>query len=130
MIASLVVVRCGGRRKEYAFDKKSGVVEAIGNQDALALYQLNEEYAPFFCVQCDGSYCSVHWKKQPASGKTSGLCPVGHERNWDQAHFGSCPICGRALEPDVRLYWDTHCPECADKSLDDWSEDSESVEAE
>jgi NAD-dependent SIR2 family protein deacetylase len=138
MIASQVVVRCAGRRKEYRFDTNSGLLAAIENQDARALYQLNPEYAQFYCPDCDQSYCSEHWKKRDESGrldasclalqdKTYGFCPAGHERQWDESRFGCCPMCGTPLAPDVTLYWDTHCPSCADKSLDDWSEDAENL---
>lgn len=60
----------------------------ITRGDARALYKLDVEYAPFYCPQCNCSYCGVHWKQwdvfDPGDptwhDSIRGKCPKGHER--------------------------------------------------
>jgi hypothetical protein len=56
---------------------------AIGN--AAALFALDFELAPFYCPQCDRSYCGAHWNttdvfEGDVHNSIRGTCPNGHER--------------------------------------------------
>ncbi|HYM63014.1 MAG TPA: hypothetical protein VEZ11_19155 [Thermoanaerobaculia bacterium] len=66
----------------------SALRSAIEQRDARRLYELDLEYAPFFCPQCDAIYCGAHWKRWDVFDKDDpswhdsirGQCPKGHER--------------------------------------------------
>ena len=66
----------------------SAVRSAIEQRDARRLYELDLEYAPFFCPQCDAIYCGAHWRRwdvfdddDPSwHDSIRGQCPKGHER--------------------------------------------------
>jgi hypothetical protein len=52
---------------------------------ARALYELDFELAPFFCPECDRSYCGEHWNatdifEDGVHDSIRGTCPEGHER--------------------------------------------------
>ena len=52
---------------------------------ARALYELDLEYAPFFCPECETSYCGDHWQRWDVfegdwHDSIQGRCPRGHER--------------------------------------------------
>jgi hypothetical protein len=59
---------------------------AIIKGDARALYELDLEFAPFYCAKCNKSFCGAHWKRwdvfDPDGWHDSirGVCPEGHER--------------------------------------------------
>jgi hypothetical protein len=61
---------------------------AIATLDARALHAIDLEYTPFFCPQCNASYCRAHWVKwdvfdddDPSHHDSiRGRCPKGHER--------------------------------------------------
>jgi hypothetical protein len=50
--------------------------------DAAALHALDRTWVPFYCPQCDRSFCGGHWNLKPTFGwgfdYYSGTCPVGH----------------------------------------------------
>ena len=54
------------------------------HRTAAVLYELNKEYAPFFCAECGVSYCGTHWKLKPVFDRGfdyyTGNCPVGHKK--------------------------------------------------
>jgi hypothetical protein len=57
--------------------------EAIA--DAAALYALDPEFAPFYCPECERTYCGEHWRTEDvfADGfheSIRGTCPEGHAR--------------------------------------------------
>lgn len=59
-------------------------VKAINAPDpAAALYALDPELTPFYCPQCERSYCSAHWATQQISDGIRGTCPNGHQRMLD-----------------------------------------------
>jgi hypothetical protein len=58
---------------------------ALESGDAAALYELDSEYAPFWCPRCDASYCRDHYLKYEVYDEgffdcIRGVCPQGHER--------------------------------------------------
>jgi hypothetical protein len=59
---------------------------AIGRGDAAALFQFDLELAPFYCPQCDASFCGAHWRRWDIfdddgwHDSIRGACPAGHER--------------------------------------------------
>jgi hypothetical protein len=60
-----------------------GVRAAIA--DAAALYALDPELAPFYCPECERSYCGAHWRREDVfegdfHDSIRGTCPDGHER--------------------------------------------------
>ena len=53
--------------------------------DAAALFALDPELAPFFCPECETTYCGEHWRPYDvfADGlhdSIRGACPLGHDR--------------------------------------------------
>jgi hypothetical protein len=63
-------------------------VLTVGN--ARELYQLDTEWASFYCPECDAVYCKAHWRTRIQFGDddempgwydcTYGTCPNGHVR--------------------------------------------------
>jgi hypothetical protein len=59
---------------------------AISSGDAKTLYQINLEYAPFYCPKCARCFCGAHWRKWDVFEEDGwhdsirGVCPQGHER--------------------------------------------------
>jgi len=65
--------------------QRSSVREAVGANDARALFELDREFAPFWCPDCGAAYCAehyVHWDVYDDGFFDSirGVCPLGHER--------------------------------------------------
>jgi hypothetical protein len=61
---------------------------AIAAGDPIALFAINEEYAPSWCPTCGATYCADHWlvsveHDQGFYDLTRGRCPEGHERILD-----------------------------------------------
>ena len=57
--------------------------EAIA--DAAALHALDPELAPFYCPECDRTYCGDHWTTEDVFEDgfhecIRGTCPEGHAR--------------------------------------------------
>ena len=57
--------------------------EAIAS--ASGLHALDPELAPFYCPDCERSYCGDHWRREDVfegdfHEAIRGTCPVGHER--------------------------------------------------
>jgi hypothetical protein len=53
--------------------------------DAAALHALDPELAPFYCPECERSYCGAHWRREDVfedgfHDSIRGACPSGHER--------------------------------------------------
>jgi len=59
---------------------------AIWKEDARALFELDFEYAPFFCPECNAIYCGAHWQTMDEFDDDGyhdcirGSCPNGHDR--------------------------------------------------
>jgi hypothetical protein len=58
---------------------------ALENHGARGLFEVDPEYAPFCCPDCDASYCGDHWQRRDAfdgdlHDEIRGRCPQGHER--------------------------------------------------
>ncbi len=64
------------------------VVNALETKDAGVLFQVDFEFAPFFCPKCNLSYCRDHWITWVVFDEelsymidcTKGRCPERHER--------------------------------------------------
>lgn len=58
---------------------------AIETDDARVLHAIDPEYTPFYCPNCDASYCADHWQTRDVfdngwHDSIRGTCPQGHER--------------------------------------------------
>jgi hypothetical protein len=61
---------------------------ALSAADAAAVYQLDPEFAPWWCPACRRSYCGDHWLRRDVFDEQDpswhdsvrGRCPEGHER--------------------------------------------------
>lgn len=55
---------------------------AVRATDAAALHTLDPAWVPFYCPQCDRSFCTEHWVLTSVFNwgfdHYSGTCPVGH----------------------------------------------------
>lgn len=61
------------------------VRDALLAQSAAQLYDINHEYAPFWCPNCRCCYCKTHFKSYAAFDDGFfdcyyGTCPKGHKR--------------------------------------------------
>jgi hypothetical protein len=60
----------------------AATVSAVRTIDAAALHALDRAWVPFYCHQCDRSFCSEHWDLKPifdwGFDHYSGACPIGH----------------------------------------------------
>jgi hypothetical protein len=60
----------------------AATIRAVRAVDAAALHALDRTWVPFYCSQCDRSFCGGHWNLTPTFGwgfdYYSGTCPVGH----------------------------------------------------
>lgn len=61
------------------------VSEAMVAGDFVALYEIDPEYVPSYCSQCQKHYCREHWKQSVRFDDghydyTNGVCPAGHRR--------------------------------------------------
>jgi hypothetical protein len=59
---------------------------ALRDRDARALFAVDRELAPFWCPQCEASYCGAHWVRWSVfdddgwHDSIRGRCPHAHER--------------------------------------------------
>ena len=53
-------------------------VAAVTSGDARKLVHVTPDVAPFWCPQCQSSYCDRHWTRSTVVEDRS--CPVGHQR--------------------------------------------------
>ena len=61
------------------------VAAALDSRSAAALFELDSEYAPFWCPTCGVSYCRDHYRTVEVYDEgffdcIRGVCPQGHER--------------------------------------------------
>jgi hypothetical protein len=60
----------------------AATILAVQAIDAAALYALDRTWIPFYCPDCDRSFCGDHWNLKPTFDwgfdHYSGTCPVGH----------------------------------------------------
>jgi hypothetical protein len=64
------------------------VAAALLAESASALYEINYEFAPFWCPSCQCSYCREHYAAIPTFDDgffdaIYGTCPQGHRRKLD-----------------------------------------------
>ncbi len=69
-------------------ERASAVRDAIERNDWLALFAINQEWAPSWCQGCAAHYCNEHWRKSVdfddgSYDCTWGDCPKGHRRKLD-----------------------------------------------
>jgi len=59
---------------------------ALRDRDVRALFAIDLEIAPFWCPECEASYCGAHWVRWSVfdddgwHDSIRGRCPQGHER--------------------------------------------------
>ena len=60
----------------------AATLDAARATDAGALRALHQTWVPFYCPNCDRSFCTEHWALKPTFNwgfdHYSGTCPVGH----------------------------------------------------
>lgn len=61
------------------------VSDAIVAGDVRALFAIDREFAPFWCPECEASYCGEHYRHWDVYDDgffdcVRGVCPRGHER--------------------------------------------------
>ena len=61
------------------------VQDGLTARDAGYLHFLDPAFAPFWCPDCEATYCGDHWRSWVGDGggapaRTWGQCPRGHER--------------------------------------------------
>ena len=69
-------------------DEAKAVRAALAAPTTRALFELDPEYAPWYCPGCDASYCGDHWARRDIFDEDDsgwhdsirGTCPRGHER--------------------------------------------------
>jgi hypothetical protein len=82
----LVVSEFMAMWKELSPDgRHADAIAAIDAHDARALWRGSDEWAPFYCPDCDACYCRGHWQQWTEFDEgfydcTRGICPLGHER--------------------------------------------------
>jgi hypothetical protein len=62
--------------------------DALARADAIGLLLLDPSWAPFYCVECQKSYCGECWRTWEVFDddfpdwvdQVRGVCPEGHER--------------------------------------------------
>ena len=59
--------------------------DALRRGDPRALWELNPEWAPFYCPECGTCYCRDHWRQWMEFDEgffdcSYGTCPRGHTR--------------------------------------------------
>lgn len=66
--------------------QRAAMRHALRDTDAAALFAVDLELAPFWCPQCERSYCGEHWMRWSVfdddgwHDSIRGRCPHGHER--------------------------------------------------
>ena len=60
----------------------AATTDAVRATDAAALHNLNQAWVPFYCHDCNRSFCGEHWDLKPTFSwgfdHYSGTCPRGH----------------------------------------------------
>jgi hypothetical protein len=91
-VATLVIADFIGRsREQVGGAQEEPLRAALKEKNAAALYELQHLWAPFYCPQCQRSYCIHHWTvvdnfDEDFPGfydSTTGTCPEGHRRKVD-----------------------------------------------
>ena len=81
-----------GLHREVVMHRHFGVIMALIECNPRPLYAVDELWAPFYCPECDRSYCIKHWDIvlkfdndfMPGWYDCSyGTCPKGHKRMVD-----------------------------------------------
>jgi len=75
-------------RQRIAASAAEPLRDALGRGDVRAIYRLDLEWAPFYCADCDVSYCGQCWRTMPVFDpdfpgwleEIRGTCPRDHER--------------------------------------------------
>lgn len=85
--ARLVVSSFTGRvESQVRPEALSAVESALSEGDIQTLFEIDLEYAPFYCLSCNRCYCDEHWafwdvfEEDGWFDATRGVCPRGHER--------------------------------------------------
>jgi hypothetical protein len=90
--ATLVLSDFIGKTQEQVGGAQEAPLRAaLVEKDARKLYELEHLWAPFYCHQCQRSYCIKHWVVLPRYDDefpgfydcSIGTCPEGHRRKID-----------------------------------------------
>jgi hypothetical protein len=81
----------GKTREQVAESNEAALRDALVEKDARKLYEVQHLWAPFYCHQCQRSYCIKHWVVLPRFDDefpgfydcSIGTCPQGHTRKVD-----------------------------------------------
>jgi hypothetical protein len=61
----------------------AATADAVRAIDAAALHVVDRTWVPFYCHECDRSFCGEHWNLRAifdwGFDYYSGTCPVGHQ---------------------------------------------------
>lgn len=88
-VATLVIADFWGRQQiGVAEEDLPRLRRALEQGNAQALYALDPLWAPFYCPNCDRSYCNNHWRVELRFDDdfpgwydcAYGTCPEGHRR--------------------------------------------------
>jgi hypothetical protein len=80
-----------GEQGKLLGSREAAVRDALENSSAKQLYHVDPLWAPFYCYECQASYCWDCWRTFPVMDDeypgwydyTEGFCPKGHERMID-----------------------------------------------
>jgi hypothetical protein len=90
--ATLVLADFIGKTQEQVGEQREAPLrDAIVEKDAKRLYEVEHLWAPFYCHQCQRSFCIKHWVVLPQFDEdfpgfydcSIGTCPQGHRRKID-----------------------------------------------
>ena len=61
------------------------LVDLFQKNDLAKIHSIDREYVPFYCPECDESYCKDHWHRwieydEGFYDADYGECPKGHKR--------------------------------------------------
>jgi hypothetical protein len=68
-----------------AGDWADAAATALRRRDAKMLSEIDREFAPFWCIRCERSYCKNHWQTSTNYDAgffdcVEGVCPRGHRQ--------------------------------------------------
>lgn len=80
-----------GSLSERVAGRARPLVDVLTATDARGLWRLDALWAPFYCPDCDVTYCQAHWATEVVFADdhpgwyehTNGRCPKGHTRILD-----------------------------------------------
>lgn len=85
---TLVVTFAGAHSTLLEDEAVAAITRALGSCAWRELFDIDVEYAPFYCPNCETSYCEREWTEELVWDEddpgfldaTYGTCPRGHRR--------------------------------------------------